>query len=427
MIKYIVWGNGLRGKNFLRYMGKERIEAFIDQNPSMQGGVYEGIPIISREEYLRKYYNYPVVITPLNNELKIEQWLLEQGIYWSFHYEENWAKTEAYMMQVPREKLLEGYQKEDVIGIYGWNILALLIYDEMKDRGLQCELILQEGISNEIRKYVKDQLGIKEGSLQKGKYQKIILSMEPSGQDEILLDAVREVEAYYNLTKRKELFYFPKLERFHNIHKGERCFIVATGPSLKIKDLDLLHEKQEICISMNKIYKGYGQTPWRPDYYIAIDYETIYGDSISVFERSKVAQFIGDIGWHFDGDNQDTLYKWHEYHSWDGENLPMFSDDFARGLYWGMTITYHALQLAVYMGFSEIYLVGVDCCRYEKIEEQHFVKDYNSMFSNIRVNESIMSYTAANEYAKQHGIKIYNATRGGQLEVFERVDFDSLF
>ena len=38
-----------------------------------------------------------------------------------------------------------------------------------------------------------------------------------------------------------------------------------------------------------------------------------------------------------------------------------------------------------------------------------------------------MAYQAAEKYAEEHGIKIYNATRGGRLEVFERVDFDSLF
>ena len=37
------------------------------------------------------------------------------------------------------------------------------------------------------------------------------------------------------------------------------------------------------------------------------------------------------------------------------------------------------------------------------------------------------AYEVAKENAEKKGIKIYNATRGGKLEVFERVDFDSLF
>lgn len=38
-----------------------------------------------------------------------------------------------------------------------------------------------------------------------------------------------------------------------------------------------------------------------------------------------------------------------------------------------------------------------------------------------------MTFEKAREYADGHGIKIYNATRGGKLEVFERVNFDKLF
>jgi hypothetical protein len=34
---------------------------------------------------------------------------------------------------------------------------------------------------------------------------------------------------------------------------------------------------------------------------------------------------------------------------------------------------------------------------------------------------------SAKEYADEHGIKILNATRGGELEVYDRVCFDSLF
>ena len=38
-----------------------------------------------------------------------------------------------------------------------------------------------------------------------------------------------------------------------------------------------------------------------------------------------------------------------------------------------------------------------------------------------------VAFEFAEEYSKEHGFRIYNATRGGALEAFERVDFDSLF
>ncbi len=39
----------------------------------------------------------------------------------------------------------------------------------------------------------------------------------------------------------------------------------------------------------------------------------------------------------------------------------------------------------------------------------------------------IYAFNVAKEYADQNGVKIYNATRGGMLESFERIDLDSLF
>ena len=42
-------------------------------------------------------------------------------------------------------------------------------------------------------------------------------------------------------------------------------------------------------------------------------------------------------------------------------------------------------------------------------------------------DESLSAYRAAEEMSYKRGIRIYNATRGGKLETFERVDFDEIF
>lgn len=55
-------------------------------------------------------------------------------------------------------------------------------------------------------------------------------------------------------------------------HKGEKIFIVATGPSLKMEDLKVLQEKNITTISLNGVFKIYDKTSWRPDYYVIQDY-----------------------------------------------------------------------------------------------------------------------------------------------------------
>ena len=39
----------------------------------------------------------------------------------------------------------------------------------------------------------------------------------------------------------------------------------------------------------------------------------------------------------------------------------------------------------------------------------------------------LQGYCVVKKYAQEHGIKIQNATRGGKLEIFERVNLDDLF
>lgn len=58
------------------------------------------------------------------------------------------------------------------------------------------------------------------------------------------------------------------------------------------------------------------------------------------------------------------------------------------------------------------------------------VQFYNEKSSdnlNHYEDRMILAYESAKKYVDSHNISIYNATRGGMLEVFERVDFDSLF
>jgi len=59
--------------------------------------------------------------------------------------------------------------------------------------------------------------------------------------------------------------YIEKIKGFKNKHLGDRCFIIATGPSLTVEDLEKL--RGEITIGMNSISKVGEKTDWRPIYY----------------------------------------------------------------------------------------------------------------------------------------------------------------
>lgn len=108
-----------------------------------------------------------------------------------------------------------------------------------------------------------------------------------------------------------------------------------------------------------------------------------------------------------------------------------FTDDFSIRSYIGTTVTYTCMQLAVYMGFREIYLLGVDFSygnSKKNISYTHFYESYKPEEKGIGyVKQVTLAYESAKQYTDSHEIKIYNVTRGGKLGIFERVDFDSLF
>ena len=182
-----------------------------------------------------------------------------------------------------------------------------------------------------------------------------------------------------------------------------------------------------------KIVKLFDKTEWRPTYYVIHDYivwDKLFEDKyFQELSNKMVADIIliehklknANENIIFPFDLEGTLYNIKHHNS----DIPLqFSDDAYVTIYDGFTVTYTALQLAVYMGFTEIYLLGVDC-NYSG-SKQHFL-DFGNRITDNPEEKMIAAYKVAKKYADAHGIKIYNATRGGKLEVFERVDFDSLF
>ena len=88
------------------------------------------------------------------------------------------------------------------------------------------------------------------------------------------------------------------------------------------------------------------------------------------------------------------------------------------------------MQLAVYMGFEKIYCLGLDSTGFLSNVTQskgypHFYGGNDAGFLMIPAMKQ--AYFAAKEYTEDHRIIIYNATRGGELEIFDRVSFDDLW
>lgn len=228
---------------------------------------------------------------------------------------------------------------------------------------------------------------------------------------------------------------YDTLRKYKGIHKGKRCFIVATGPSLTIEDLEKL--KDEYTFSMNSIYTSYANTDWRPTYYVIQDpfvYEKIHKDlNSSDYEGMFIGSLVLDK-FKVEIDKNINVFPldliWQQiprmhYHT-------QFSEDIYERVYSGYNVAYSTLQIAAYMGFTEIYLIGADCNYLQ--EKKYFMADKNrkeeryftQKFYESNTDKFILAYEVAKEYANNKRIELFNATRGGLLEVYERVNFDEV-
>lgn len=226
-----------------------------------------------------------------------------------------------------------------------------------------------------------------------------------------------------------------KLKRFQDAHSGKRCFIIGNGPSLTTDDLNKLID--EYTFASNRVFMLFNQTNWRPTYYGICDrtlFDQIKSEADMVNAKAK---FIP-----LDFIEGNEIRHGYNYFSRVPFNLfrkyPQFSENIHSKMYEGSTITYYLIQIAVYMGFKEIYLLGVDF-NYSismdnkgRVIKNNDVKDYfyegkaiNVTMPNLEQN--FYAYQSAKKHCGKNGIKIYNTTRGGKLEVFERIDFDTLF
>lgn len=231
-----------------------------------------------------------------------------------------------------------------------------------------------------------------------------------------------------------------------NKFSGKRCFIVGNGPSLNELDLNLL--KDEYSFAVNSIYYKTREMGYKPTFY-AVEDPHVINDNIneingyecdymffpskfkSKFKKGKNRYFM-NLDYSFFNDVSPYFEK------------PRFSQDCSDEIFCGQSVTIVNLQLAYYLGFTEVYLIGMDFSYnipdtakvdgnvIESTEDDvnHFHPEYfgkGKKWHDPKLHNVLKSYKMAKLMYEIDGRKIINATKGGKLEVFDRVDYNSLF
>lgn len=243
-------------------------------------------------------------------------------------------------------------------------------------------------------------------------------------------------------TNRNRKYYGSKdsmvIEGLKGIYQGKRCFIIGNGPSLLADDLDKL--KKEVTFAANRIFNIFDKTDWRPTYYLAVDSDFIKYNYEKIKKVNARYIFLSNI-YHIPlNEKKENMVYINEYakfpiNKWN-DTSSFVSEDVSKYFSIGYTVTFTAIQLALYMGFQEIYLLGVDfnyssvgdlrgkIIKNNNIEDYFDGKKYHS--SVLNYNSALHAYEVAEQYCKNHDANIFNATRCGKLKVFEKVILEKI-
>lgn len=222
-----------------------------------------------------------------------------------------------------------------------------------------------------------------------------------------------------------------RLDRFAGLHKGARGVIVCNGPSLNAMDLGFL--RGETVIGLNKIHLGLGRFGFYPRYLVAVN-DKVIAQSAEAFAALTCVKFLSDRSAHLLPAGPFTYHL--RTHGLEGDFYP----DIRRGVREGGTVTHAALQIAYFMGFAEVVIIGMDHRfapsgppnseqRMDGPDPNHFSPDYfrGQRWDAPDLEKSERSYAAARAAFEADGRRIIDATQGGACTVFEKGDVAALF
>lgn len=426
MQKVYIFGAGNNAFGVIKFYGKENIIAAIDNEPQKRGSQVIGIPVISLEDYMENNNGERIVITTgmfgdIVKQLKrnnITNYVLAPFII---------------MGMVEVEQIVTEWDLENKKQIYilGYNIIVEKLHSYVKKKNIMTQFLIATDINSEIRALQKDGLHRIEYDEIPSNEEIYVFKEKLTQQDNIVI-ANHVSNDIYELQTRKSKESERCIKKLKDCHKGERCFIVGNGPSLKTEDIDNIYDLGVASFGFNLIYKLFSSVKWRPTYYVLADY-MLYKTYYDEIEKINVDQMFIRNFYNMDAlPYIDNAIYYRGYARRGYYEDQKYSKDVSKVVYSGCSVMFDAIQIACYMGYKKIYIIGADFSNIgDAASKGNHV--YDGVYKDKRVVAGRSYWDAVStalqkckEYALENDIEIYNATRGGFLEVFERKDLDEV-
>jgi len=271
----------------------------------------------------------------------------------------------------------------------------------------------------------------------------------------ILVNKTKDLINYIDFLKYKEIV--KNNVELKDKHKGGRCFLLGSGPSIKDENLKPL--KNEIVFALNNFYvhddfpeimsgdveKYYMTAPLHPPQ-TETEWKEWFSDMennmpnnvnliFGISNQINTAKIIMDRHnlfedhqkyWFYGGININDYY-----------NYKLRDIDITRMIWIADTVSIYSLIFAIYMGFSEIYLLGMDH-NYICNNESNYRFYKNGIHQNNEVERIIKSasrtkhlsfgmYKIFHQYellSNNSYTKIYSSSKDSLLDVFKYVQFN---
>lgn len=245
---------------------------------------------------------------------------------------------------------------------------------------------------------------------------------------------------FKRITTPKDEENFTKFNELKGKYDGKRIFIVGNGPSLNMMPLYLLKNEYTMCFNRFPLMNE--RNNWLPRFYTVVD-DLVIKDMYKEIND----QIIPTVDYAFFPDIhpsnvsvKDKYIKNRENVLWFHADKSEFSDKMPQcGI--NKTVVNAGIQIAAWMGFKEIYLIGVDMTfgdqkikksnsrnwEADEKDPNHFDPRYfgkGRKYHNPGVAEMLEKFETCKMFFDQRGVKIYNAGHGGKLETFPRVNFE---
>ncbi|MBA4385211.1 MAG: hypothetical protein C0410_10790 [Anaerolinea sp.] len=223
-----------------------------------------------------------------------------------------------------------------------------------------------------------------------------------------------------------------KLQSLKNSHLGEQCVIIGNGPSLRETDLTKL--SKVFTFGVNRIYLAFPDMGFSTSCLLSVN-SLVIEQCAEDFRALAIPTFVSwrSRKWIEPAANLHYLYT--------SYLLPRFNGDASGRLWEGATVTFVAMQLAYYMGFKQVVLIGVDHSFTSKgtpnttvvstgddpnhFNSSYFGKGFRWQLPDLETSE--LAYCMARDAYLKDGREILDATVGGKLTVFPKVKYDTLF